>query len=67
MIRYLVINVGCHECGVGHQAVGLFDTYEEAKTISDAQAGWRDGGQSIPEVLAIDDSWHGPFPEPVGF
>jgi len=55
---YVVIDVGCHECGVGSEEVGIYETREEAekiaKELSEDTGNWRDGGQSIPEVFEFD-------------
>jgi hypothetical protein len=54
---YAVIDVGCHECGVGHEVVGTYSTREEADAASatrDKETNqWRDGGQTICVVFEL--------------
>jgi len=55
---WVVIDVGCHECGVDSEPVGIFANEVDADTAaSQRQAqtnGWRNGGQTIAEVFAMD-------------
>lgn len=55
---WIVIDVGCHECGVGSETVGAYATLEEAETAvvqCDERTGrWRDGGQTYAEIFAVD-------------
>jgi hypothetical protein len=55
---WVVIDVGCHECGVGSETIGAFKDEISAKAACDARGaetnGWRDGGQSIPEVFELE-------------
>ncbi len=55
---YVVIDVGCHECGVGSEVVGAYRTLQEAEVAKDAcdkrTAGWRDGGQTIAETFTME-------------
>ena len=54
---WVVIDVGCHECGVGSEPVGIFATEAEAVSAQEAREatteGWRDGGQTICEVFPM--------------
>lgn len=55
---WVVIDVGCHECGVESEPVGIFRT-EEAAALALAETskqtgGWRDGGQTIAEMYEMD-------------
>lgn len=54
---YVVIDVGCHECGVDSEVVGTYrtpQTAEKAAQKRSAETGdWREGGQSIPQVFEI--------------
>lgn len=56
---YVLIDIGCHECAVGSELVGSYDTFEKAKRAlarrNKKYGGWRDGGQSIPEIFKITD------------
>ena len=53
---WMVFNVGCIECGVSSNVVGLYATEEEAKQIAQAcedQLHWREGGQNAFEVFDL--------------
>lgn len=54
---YVVIDIGCHECGVGHVVVGSHRTLHEAlvaKVVRDAETGGtRDGGQTAADVFLV--------------
>lgn len=58
MKLYVVIDIGCHECGVGSEYVGTCQTAAEAKTLVDQTdvntKGWRDGGQTMAQWFEID-------------
>jgi hypothetical protein len=65
-MMFLVINIGCIECGVSSQVVGLFKTKEEADKIADKcieKYYWRHGGQNeftvfpLPEVGVINSEY----------
>jgi hypothetical protein len=53
---WLVINIGCIECGVSSNVVGLFPTKEEAdriaKRLSETMS-WREDGQNEFEVFPL--------------
>ena len=55
---WVVIDVGCHECGVGSEGVGIFDTQEAAQTAADARdqetGCWRDGGQTYCNTFEME-------------
>lgn len=55
---WVVIDVGCHECGVGSESVGIYDTEVEAKAaaaVRDKETGcWRDGGQTYCEIFEME-------------
>ena len=55
---YVVIDVGCHECGVSSEPVGAFVTLAEAEAAvekRDAETGrWRNGGQTYAEVFEVE-------------
>jgi len=56
MKKYLVFNVGCIECGVSSDVVGLYDTEEEAQNVADAcgrELSWREGGQNLFEIFDL--------------
>jgi hypothetical protein len=53
--RWLVFNVGCIECGVDSNVVGVYPSREEADKIADIlekNLKWRGGGQN--EFLVFD-------------
>lgn len=58
MKNYLVFNVGCIECGVSSNVVGIFNSKEKAENIArilDENASWREGGQNSYEVFELQD------------
>ena len=54
---YVVIDVGCHECGVESLPIGAYADFESAaasaKARNEESKGWRDGGQTIAQVFAV--------------
>lgn len=56
---WLLINIGCIECGVSSQVVGLFSSQERAEglraTLND-KAGWREYGQNSYEVFPLPEA-----------
>lgn len=58
MKLYVVIDVGCHECGVSSEVIGAYwdqSAATAARLKRRAETGqWRDGGQSIPEVFEVE-------------
>lgn len=53
---YIVVNIGCIECGVPSKIVGVFETEKEAKKIADIldiKANWRYGGENHFNVYPI--------------
>lgn len=54
---WLVFNVGCIECGVSSNVVGVFvhrgEADEIAKTLNEKHA-WREGGQNSYEVFELN-------------
>ena len=55
-MSYLVINIGCIECGVSSQVAGLFETKEEAEEVRDAldaNYSWREGGQNVFKIFPL--------------
>ena len=55
---YVVIDIGCHECGVGSEAVGAYATEAEALEAVEAcdkRTGcWRDGGQTGAYLFEVE-------------
>jgi hypothetical protein len=53
-----VFNIGCIECGVSSNVVGLYTTQDEAMRIAEAcddTLSWRQGGQNSFEVFDLSD------------
>lgn len=56
---WLVMNIGCIECGVSSAIVGIFFEKEKAEKIAAEcckQFSWREGGQNDFEVFCIPDA-----------
>jgi len=56
MTGWLVFNVGCIECGVSSNVVGIFETESEAKAVAerlDEKLSWREGGQNSFEIFDL--------------
>lgn len=54
--KWMVFNVGCIECGVPSDVVGLYATEVEANEVADLLSeslSWRHGGQNIFEVFNL--------------
>ena len=57
MKRYMVFNVGCIECGVDSDVVGLYETKDEANSVAAVcrdKLHWRQGGQNCFEVFDLE-------------
>lgn len=53
---YLVVNIGCIECGVSSNIVGLYDNEEVAKKIAanlSKTHDWRENGQNFYETFPL--------------
>lgn len=53
---WLVFNIGCIECGVSSNVVGLYTSQDEAMRIAkacDDSLSWREGGQNSFEVFDL--------------
>lgn len=56
MNKWLVFNVGCIECGVSSNVVGVYATEEEANKIAaicNEKLDWREHGQNSFEVFDL--------------
>lgn len=56
MKRYLVMNIGCIECGVSSDVVGTYGDKDEAQAVADKlqeTLSWREGGQNAFEVFDL--------------
>lgn len=54
---YMVFNVGCIECGVSSNVVGVFANKEQAEQIASKLndvGAWREGGQNSYEVFKLN-------------
>lgn len=58
MSKYIVVNIGCIECGVSSNIVGVFDddikANEIAAKLNDTHE-WREGGQNSYEVFPMPE------------
>lgn len=58
MKRYVVIDIGCYECGVGHEVVSTHITREGAKAAAEGRnretGYWRDGGSTEATVFEVE-------------
>ena len=55
---WIVVNIGCIECGVSSDIVGVYDNEDEAKAVAetlDDKASWREGGQNSFEVFSMPE------------
>ncbi len=52
-IQYIVISIGCIECGVSSIFIGNFDNKVEAEAAADAIDKWRDSGQCCGQVFEV--------------
>ena len=53
---WLVFNIGCIECGVSSNVVGVYSTQAEATRIAEIcerQLNWREGGQNAFGVFNL--------------
>ena len=53
--KYMVVQIGCIECGVSSYPIGLYDTLEEAKKVSKARPStWvSEGGDGYVEIWEV--------------
>ena len=55
-MSWLLMNIGCIECGVSSAVVGVFTDKAEAEAIADRLSdshNWREGGQNAFEVFEM--------------
>lgn len=53
---WIVVNIGCLECGVSSAIVGVFTEEAKAKEVAetcDTLFDWREGGQNLFEVFLL--------------
>jgi hypothetical protein len=56
--KYIVVNIGCIECGVSSDIVGIFADEKRARDVANAcddKYGWREGGQNAFEVFELPE------------
>jgi len=56
--KYIVVNIGCIECGVSSDIVGVFANKERADAVASAcddKYDWREGGQNAFEVFELPE------------
>ena len=59
MKLWILVNIGCIECGVSTNIVGVFDDKEKALEIANGLGkthGWREGGQNWFEVFVMPET-----------
>lgn len=57
MKGFIVVNIGCIECGVSSNIVGIYPSKDEACQVADKldkALSWREGGQNSFEVFDLD-------------
>jgi hypothetical protein len=57
-MSYILVNIGCIECGVSTQIVGVFRDESNANKLRDILAkthNWREGGQNSFEVFQMPE------------
>jgi hypothetical protein len=56
--KYIVVNIGCIECGVSSDVVGIFADKKRANDVANAcddKYNWREGGQNVFEVFELPE------------
>ncbi len=56
MSGWIVVNIGCIECGVSSDIVGIYATEADAEKVAEAcraKLGWREGGQNAFDVFDL--------------
>lgn len=60
-MSYVLVNIGCIECGVTSDIVGNFKSHLDAQTHADKlndrdnESVWREGGQNSYEVFELPE------------
>lgn len=55
---WILVNIGCIECGVSSQIVGVFSDEAKASALAvslEATHGWREGGQNAFQVFPMPE------------
>lgn len=56
--KYIVVNIGCIECGVSSGIVGIFADEKRARDVAEAccnKYSWREGGENDFEVFDLPE------------
>ena len=56
---WIVVNIGCIECGVSSNIVGVFDSQEKAEQVAEKcgeKYNWREGGQNSFDVFPLPEA-----------
>ena len=55
--KYMVVQIGCIECGVSSYPIGIYDTLEEAQNIKEAHPStWEsEGGDGYVSIWVINE------------
>lgn len=59
MSKYILVNIGCIECGVSSNIVGVFTSLQKAEEIQshcDKVHDWRQGGQNSFEIFEMPEA-----------
>ena len=57
-MKYIVVNIGCIECGVSTNIVGVFDDKKKAESIvaqCDKKYNWRESGENAFEIFEMPE------------
>jgi len=57
-MKYILVNIGCIECGVSSNIVGVFDNKEMAEKLQsqcNEKYDWREGGQNSFEIFEMPE------------
>ena len=54
--KYMVVQIGCIECGVSSYPIGIYDTLEEARKVKEAHPSTWDseGGDGYVEIWMVN-------------
>ena len=54
--KYMVVQIGCIECGVSSYPIGIYDTLEEAKKVRESHPStWEsEGGDGYVEIWVVN-------------
>ncbi len=59
-MKYILVNIGCIECGVSTQIVGVFYEKKDAEDLCNIlleKGDWRQGGQNGYQVFELKDGF----------